>query len=65
MDAIIEAHPALEIPTSLISQETDALRGQMFQQFGGAVSPEMDLKSTLPDEIFTELPKRALNSVYW
>jgi len=29
MDAIIEAHPALEIPTSLISQETDALRGQI------------------------------------
>ena len=54
MDAIIEAHPALEIPTSLISQETDALRGQMFQQFGGAVSPEMDLKSILPDEMFTE-----------
>jgi trigger factor len=54
MDAIIEAHPALEIPSSLIAQETDALRGQMFQQFGGAVSPEMDLKSILPDEMFTE-----------
>ncbi len=54
MDAIIEAHPALEIPSSLISQEVDVLRGQMFQQFGGAVSPEMDLKSILPDEMFTE-----------
>ena len=54
MDAIIEAHPALEIPSSLIAQETDALRGQMFQQFGGAVSPEMDLKSILPDEMFSE-----------
>ena len=54
MDAIIEAHPSLEIPSSLIAQETDALRGQMFQQFGGAVSPEMDLKSILPDEMFTE-----------
>ena len=54
MDAIIKAHPSLEIPSSLIAQETDALRGQMFQQFGGAVSPEMDLKSILPDEMFTE-----------
>jgi len=54
MDAIIEAHPSLEIPSSLIVQEIDALRGQMFQQFGGAVSPEMDLKSILPDEMFTE-----------
>jgi len=54
MDAIIEAHPSLEIPSSLIAQEIDALRGQMFQQFGGAVSPEMDLKSILPDEMFTE-----------
>jgi len=54
MDAIIDAHPSLEIPSSLIAQEIDALRGQMFQQFGGAVSPEMDLKSILPDEMFTE-----------
>ena len=54
MDAIVEAHPALEIPSSLIAQETDVLRGQMFQQFGGAVSPEMDLKSILPDEMFSE-----------
>lgn len=54
MDAVVEAHPALEIPSSLIAQETDVLRGQMFQQFGGAVSPEMDLKSILPDEMFSE-----------
>ena len=54
MDAIIEAHPELEIPQSLIAQETDALRGQMFQQFGGGISPDMDLKSILPDEMFSE-----------
>ena len=54
MDAIIDAHPELEIPQSLIAQETDALRGQMFQQFGGGVSPDMDLKSILPDEMFSE-----------
>ncbi len=54
MDAIIEAHPELEIQQSLIAQETDALRGQMFQQFGGGISPDMDLKSILPDEMFSE-----------
>jgi len=54
MDAIIQAHPELEIPQSLIAQETDALRRQMFQQFGGGVSPDMDLKSILPDEMFSE-----------
>jgi len=54
MDAIVDAHPSLEIPQSLISQETDALRSQMFQQFGGGVSPDMDLKSILPDEMFAE-----------
>ena len=58
MDAIIEAHPELEIPQILIAQETDALRGQMFQQFGGGVSPDMDLKSILPDEMFSERAKR-------
>ena len=26
----------------------------MFQQFGGGVSPDMDLKSILPDEMFSE-----------
>jgi trigger factor len=54
MDAVIEAHPDLEIPKSLIAQETDALRSQMFQQFGGGMSPDMDLKSILPDEMFSE-----------
>ena len=54
MDAIIDAHPDLEIPQGLVAQEVDTLRGQMFQQFGGGVSPDMDLKSILPDEMFTE-----------
>ncbi len=54
MDAIVDAHPEIEIPSSLIAQEVDTLRNQMFQQFGGAVSPEMDLKSILPDEMFSE-----------
>lgn len=54
MDAVVEAYSDLEVPTALISQETDALRNQMFQQFGGAAPEGMDLKSILPDDMFAE-----------
>ncbi|QFU75882.1 trigger factor [Halioglobus maricola] len=54
MDAVIDAHDALEIPQSLIAQEVDVLRNQMLQQFGGAGGQDLDLKSLLPDDMFTE-----------
>lgn len=55
MDAVIEHHDALEVPRSLIAQETDALRQQMMQQFGGAAgAPDLDLKSLLPDDMFAD-----------
>ncbi len=54
MDAVIAAHEAVEIPRALVAQEVDALRNQMFQQFGGAGGQDMDLKSLLPDDMFTE-----------
>jgi trigger factor len=54
MDAIVAAHDGVEIPRALVAQEVDALRKQMFQQFGGAGGQNMDLKSLLPDEMFTE-----------
>ena len=54
MDAVIAAHEGVDIPRSLVSQEVDALRNQMFQQFGGAGGQDMDLKSLLPDDMFTE-----------
>lgn len=54
MDALVDAHTNLEIPRALIAQEVDALRNQMFQQFGGAGAQNMDLKSLLPDDMFTE-----------
>ena len=55
MDAVIEQHDSLEVPRSLIAQETDALRQQMMQQFGGAGgAPDLDLKSLLPDDMFAE-----------
>ncbi|MEP4484874.1 MAG: trigger factor [Halioglobus sp.] len=58
MDAVIAAHESLEIPKSLISQEIDAMRQQMFQQFGGAGAQDMDLNSLLPDDMFTENAER-------
>jgi trigger factor len=54
MDAVAEAYAELEVPAALISQETDALRNQMFQQFGGAAGQNLDLKSLLPDDMFAE-----------
>jgi trigger factor len=57
MDAVLEAYSGLEVPAALISQEVDALRQQMFQQFGGA-GQDLDLKSLLPDEMFTEKAER-------
>lgn len=57
MDAVLEAHAALEVPRALISQEIDALRRQMFQQFGQAPK-DLDLRSLLPDEMFAENAER-------
>jgi trigger factor len=58
MDAIAVAHESIELPTSLIAQETQAMRQQMFQQFGGGVPQDMDLTSILPDEMFSEQAER-------
>jgi trigger factor len=58
MDAVAEAYSELDIPRALISQESDALRQQMFQQFGGAAPQDLDLKSLLPDEMFAERAER-------
>lgn len=57
MDAVLEAYGELEVPSALVSQEVDSLRQQMFQQFGGA-GQDLDLKSILPDEMFTERASR-------
>ncbi len=58
MDAILDAHDTLEIPRALVAQEVDAMRNQMFQQFGGAGGQDLDLKSLLPDEMFEENARR-------
>jgi trigger factor len=58
MDAVVDAYGDLEIPAALVSQETDALRQQMFQQFGGSSAQDLDLKSLLPDDMFAERATR-------
>ena len=58
MDAVLEAHQSLEVPRALIAQEVEVLRNQMFQQFGGAGAENLDLKSLMPDDMFTENAER-------
>ncbi len=58
MDAIVAAHGELELPASLIAQEVNAMRQQMFQQFGGAAPQDLDLASILPDEMFADQAER-------
>ena len=58
MDAVVAAHDDLELPVSLIAQEVNAMRQQMFQQFGGGAPQDMDLSSILPDEMFSEQAER-------
>ena len=58
MDAIVEAHADLEIPPSLVGQEINVMRSQMFQQFGGQPNQNMDLQSILPDDMFKEQAER-------
>lgn len=58
MDGVIDAHASLEVPKALVAQEVNAMRGQMFQQFGGAAGADLDLESLLPDEMFSEQAER-------
>lgn len=53
MDGLLEAHPEVRVPAALAQQEINVLRSQMVQQFG-AQAQNMDLKSILPDDMFTE-----------
>jgi len=59
MDAVVAAHDDLDVPAGLIAQEINGMRGQMFQQFGGGMpNQDLDLKSILPDEMFSEQAER-------
>ena len=54
LDAIVGAHENVELPNALVGQEIDAMRRQMFQQYGGDTSKDVDLKTILPAEMFKE-----------
>jgi trigger factor len=58
MDKLFDAHK-IELPKALIESETETLREQMMQQFGGMKqNPDLDLKALLPDEMFKEQAER-------
>jgi len=58
MDAVAQAHHSLEVPKALVRREIEAMRSQMFQQFGGAGGQNLDLKALLPDDMFKENAER-------
>ncbi|MFT7388279.1 MAG: trigger factor [Candidatus Endobugula sp.] len=58
MDQLLEANK-VDLPSALIASETEALRNQMMQQFGGMQqNKDLDLKSLLPDDMFKEQANR-------
>ncbi|MFL0799703.1 MAG: trigger factor [Agarilytica sp.] len=56
MDGLLEKNP-IDIPSSLIAGEIDALRNQTIQQYGGAVA-NLDMKTLLPDDMFRDQAKQ-------
>ncbi len=61
MDKLLEDHN-IDIPSALIANEVQALREQMIQQFGGAANNKnLDFKSLLPDDMFSEEAKRRVS----
>ncbi len=61
MDKLLENHQ-IELPKALIESEIEVLREQMMQQFGGMQqNKNLDLKSLLPNEMFTEQAERRVS----
>ncbi len=58
LDAVIERHDSQEVPQALVDSEIGTMRQQMFQQFGGAGSQDMDLESLLPADMFKDQAER-------
>lgn len=57
MDGLLKIHGSVQVPKALIANEIPVLRNQMLQQFGG-MAAQIDAKSLLPDEMFTEQAER-------
>ena len=58
LDAVVAAHSEQEIPQALIDGEINNMRQQMFQQFGGAGTEDLDLESLLPADMFQDQADR-------
>ncbi len=58
LDAVVSRHEGQDVPKALIDSEVNTMRQQMFQQFGGAGSADMDMESLLPAEMFAEQAER-------
>ena len=58
MDAIYEAHSSQDVPKALIDAEISKMRKQMLQQFSAAGTPEPDLDSLLPADMFQDQAQR-------
>ncbi|WNO10907.1 trigger factor [Teredinibacter sp. KSP-S5-2] len=56
MNALLKANE-VDIPKALISQEINAMRNQMIQQYGQAAQ-NLDIQSLLPDDMFKEQAER-------
>lgn len=60
LDAALEKN-SIDVPKSLLSQEIDVMRKQMFQQFGGGAQlPDLDA-NLLPAELFSEQASRRVS----
>lgn len=57
MDGLLAAHPGLQVPRALVSEEIGALRSQAVQQFGG-LPKDFDVSQLLPDDMFQERAER-------
>jgi trigger factor len=60
LDAVLEKN-TIEVPKALLSQEIDAMRRQMFQQFGGGAQLQDLDTNLLPAELFSDQATRRVS----
>lgn len=60
LDAVLQKN-TIEVPKSLLSQEIDAMRRQMFQQFGGGAQMQDLDTNLLPAELFSDQATRRVS----
>ncbi len=60
LDAVLQKN-VIEVPKALLSQEIDAMRRQMFQQFGGGAQLQDLDTNLLPAELFSDQATRRVS----